>query len=810
MPKKKGSVLLPLEPEEIIKDYRLAYQSRQASLIGRREVLSGKAKFGIFGDGKELANLAIARAFHKGDWRYRDQTWMFTLGVNTIQEFFAQLYADANLEHDPSTAGRGMNAHFGSRTLHPDGSWRDQTEMYNVAADVSPTGTQMPRTVGLAYASVLYRKLGKADGQAKPPLLDPDHKFSHNGDEIAFATIGNASTAEGMFWESVNAIGVLKAPALLTIYDDGYGISVPNQFQMVKENIGTLLKGFERDLNSPPDKIERGFDHYTVRAWDYPALIETYLSAAEIAREFHVPALIHIIDMTQPQGHSTSGSHERYKTSERLKWEEEFDCLTRMRNWMIESRVISDLELAAVEQADYESVEGFRKAAWDAYLAPLLEERGHVTDMLDEIAGGSSHTSELADVKERLTSLPSVTRRDVHAAAHEALRILRDESNPVKQVLVNWKNEQDAVNLERYGSHLYSGTALKIGEVKPAYSDASLTVMGFEVMIAAFDAALAREPRLIAFGEDVGKLGDVNQGFKGMQEKYGALRVTDTGIREATILGQAIGMAMRGLRPIAEIQYLDYLLYALQIMSDDLACLHWRTAGGQKAPVIVRTRGHRLEGVWHSGSPMAGIINLVRGMYVLVPRDMTRAAGFYNTLLKSDEPAIVIEVLNGYRVKERLPDNIGEMTVPLGVPETIRAGKDVTIVTYGACCRIVLDAAEKLSKVGIEAEAIDVQSLLPFDIHSQIVESLKKTNHILFVDEDVPGGTTAYMVQEVIEKQGGYFHLDSPARTLSGKAHRPAYGSDGDYWSKPNAETIFDTVYKMMNEVDPNSYPNIY
>jgi pyruvate/2-oxoglutarate/acetoin dehydrogenase E1 component/TPP-dependent pyruvate/acetoin dehydrogenase alpha subunit len=803
MPNKKPSIVLPLEKEEILNDYRLAYSSRQASLIGRREVLSGKAKFGIFGDGKELANLAIARAFRKGDWRsgyYRDQTWMFMLGVINVQQWFAQLYAHADINAEPITAGRSMNGHYGSHFINPDGSWRDQTEMYNVAADISPTAAQMPRAVGLAYASVLYRKLDE---------LKTIKGFSHNGDEVAFATIGNASTAEGMFWESVNAIGVLKAPALLTIYDDGYGISVPNQFQMVKENIGTLLKGFERDLNAPPDKIERGFDHYTVRAWDYPALVETYLSAAEIAREFHVPALIHVIEMTQPQGHSTSGSHERYKTPERLAWEQEFDCVTRMRNWMIESRVISDVELVAVEEADRASVEGSRKAAWDAYLTPILEERAHVTDMLDEIAGASSHASVLTDVKERLTSLPSVTRRDVHAAAHEALRILRDESHPSKQVLIQWKHDQDSINGTRYGSHLYSGTALHVPDMKPVYSETSPKLMGFEVINAAFDAALKREPRLIAFGEDVGKLGDVNQGFKGMQEKYGALRVTDTGIREATILGQAIGMAMRGLRPIAEIQYLDYLLYALQIMSDDLASLHWRTAGGQKSPVIVRTRGHRLEGIWHSGSPMAGIINLVRGMYVLVPRDMTRAAGFYNTLLKADEPAIVVEVLNGYRVKERLPDNIGEMTLPLGVPETIRAGTDVTIVTYGACCRIVLDAAEKLSKVGIEAEVIDVQSLLPFDIHGRIVESLKKTNRILFVDEDMPGGTTAYMLQEVIEKQGGYFHLDSPARTLSGKPHRSAYGSDGDYWSKPNAETIFDAVYEMMNEMDPNQFPKI-
>lgn len=801
MPKKKGTIALPLEKEEIIRDYRLAYQSRQASLIGRREVLSGKAKFGIFGDGKEIAQLAIARAFQKGDWRsgyYRDQTWMFMLGVMSIQEFFAQLYAHGDVTYDPASAGRQMNAHFASRNLYPNGSWRPQTQMYNTASDISPTGAQMPRAVGLAYASVIYRKVKE---------LRDQKDFSDNGNEIAFATIGNASTAEGLFWESVNAIGVLHAPAIVTIYDDGYGISVPNQFQMVKENIGALLKGFERDPNAPPDKAQNGYDHYTVRAWDYPALVETYLSAAEIAREYHIPALVHVIDVTQPQGHSTSGSHERYKSAERLKWEEEFDGIKKMREWMIDKRVISAPELDSLEKADYNAVEGFRKAAWDAYLSPITDERNQVMDMLDEIAGSSSHVSELGMIRDRLANLPSYTRRDIHSAAHEALRLLRDENHPSKQVLVAWKQDYDKINTERYGSHLYSGTAMKADEVQPLYGEKSPTMFGFEVINAAFDAALAREPRLIAFGEDVGKLGDVNQGFKGMQEKYGEYRVTDTGIREATILGQAIGMAMRGLRPIAEIQYLDYVLYALQIMSDDLATLHWRTAGGQKAPVIVRTRGHRLEGIWHAGSPMAGILNLVRGMYVLVPRDMTRAAAFYNTLLKSDEPAIVVEVLNGYRVKEKLPENIGEITLPLGVPETIREGRDVTIVTYGACCRIVMDAAVKLSKVGIDVEVIDVQSLMPFDVHGEIVESLKKTNRILFVDEDVPGGATAYMMQEVIEKQGGYFHLDSPARTLSAKSHRPAYGSDGDYWSKPNAETVFDAVYEMMNEVDPTTYP---
>ena len=804
MPKVKGTVALPLDLDksEIINDYRLAYRSRQASLIGHREVLSGKAKFGIFGDGKELANIAVGRVFRKGDWRsgyYRDQTWMAMLGVMSFQQMFAQLYAHADLDAEPNTGGRGMNAHFASRFVGSNGSWKNQTEMYNTAADVSPTGTQMPRTVGLAYSSVVYRKLKE---------LKKLKNFSHNGDEVVFATIGNASTAEGMFWESVNAIGVLQAPAVITVYDDGYGISVPNQFQMVKENIYAILQGFKRD-DCLEEDCERGFDLYQVRGWDYPALVETYQKAAETARVFHIPAMIHVTDLTQPQGHSTSGSHERYKSPERLNWEHEFDCIRKMREWMIVEHLASDTEITAWEKEDYETLEGIRKSAWEDYLNPILEERSQVMDMLDEIAGSAACAAELNDIKERLAALPVPLRRDIHAAAHEALRILRTEENPSRQVLMKWKNEQDAVNLTRYGSHLYSEGVLKVKEVKPAYSDNSPTLMGFEVINAAFDAALTREPRLIAFGEDVGKLGDVNQGFKGMQEKYGEWRVTDTGIREATILGQAIGMAMRGLRPICEIQYLDYLLYALQIMSDDLATLHWRTVGGQAAPVIVRTRGHRLEGIWHSGSLLAGIMHLVRGMNLLVPRDMTRAAGFYNTLLQADEPAIVVEVLNGYRVKERLPANIGEMTLPLGMPEVIRDGKEVTLVTYGACCRIAQDAAEKLSKVGIEVEIVDVQTLLPFDVHNKIVQSLKKTNRILFVDEDVPGGTSAYMLQEVIEKQGGYYYLDSEPRTLSGAAHRPAYGSDGDYWSKPNAETIIDVVYEMMHEVDPSAYPSL-
>lgn len=798
MPKEKG--FLPLPAEEIIQDYRLAYRSRQASLIGRREVLTGKAKFGIFGDGKELVNIAIARAFRKGDWRsgyYRDQTWMFALGVMTLHEYFAQLYAHADLRYESNTGGRAMNNHFATRFFDEQGNWRNQTEMYNVAADLSPTGSQMPRAVGLAYASVLYRHV---------ETLKQYPQFSRNGDEVVWVSIGNASTAEGLFWEAVNAIGVLKAPAIISVYDDGYGISVPNQFQMVKENIAAIMSGFQREP-CPEEACQRGYDVYQVRGWDYPALYEVYQTAAEIARKYHIPALVHVIELTQPQGHSTSGSHERYKSPERLKWEEEYDCIRKMREWMIDAGIASEAEITAWEAEDRAYVESVRKQAWEAYQKPILEERDQVMDILDEIATTSSHAAALNEIRSRLANLSQPLRRDIHAAAHEALRILRHEEHPSKQILIQWKREQDKVNEQRYDSFLYSGEALKVSEIKPRYSENSPSVYGFEVLNACFDAAFAREPRLVAFGEDVGRLGDVNQGFRGLQEKYGEYRISDTGIREATILGQAIGLAMRGLRPICEIQYLDYLLYALQIMSDDLATLYWRTAGGQKAPVIVRTRGHRLEGIWHSGSLMAGLIHLVRGMYVCVPRDMTRAAGFYNTLLKAEEPAVVIEVLNGYRIRERMPENIGEITVPLGVPEVLRPGQDVTLVTYGACCRIALDAAEKLHQVGIEVEVIDVQTLLPFDRHGRILESLKKTNRILFVDEDVPGGTTAYMLQEVLEKQGGYYWLDSPPRTLPGKEHRPAYGSDGDYWSKPNAESIFDAVYEMMHEVNPQKYP---
>lgn len=786
-----------LAAKEVLQDYRFAYRSRQVSILGRREVLSGRAKFGIFGDGKELANLAIARSFRKGDWRsgyYRDQTWMFALKVLSIEQFFAQMYAHADVRADPATGGRSMNAHFATRYINPDGSWADQTKMYNVAADLSPTAAQMPRAVGLAYASVLYRNV---------PSLQEFTNFSHQGDEVVFATIGNASTAEGLFWESVNAIGVLKAPAVIVVYDDGVGISVPNALQIVKENIYEIVQGFQRTPGSG------GYDIYQARGWDYPALVETLRRATETARTHHIPALVHVTEVTQPQGHSSASSHERYKSPDRLKWEEEYDCLRKMRAWMIEQRLITEPELAAVEREESEAVETFRKRAYDAYVAPILDERDQVLHMLAEVAGGSHYASELEQLKEGLTAIPVLWRRDLHSAVHQALEILREDETPARQRLIQWKIRESKVNRTRYGSHVYGDATAAIEEIQPVYSDQSPMVLGSEVLNACFDAALARDPRLIVFGEDVGKLGDVYQSLRGMQAKYGPLRVTDTGIREATILGQAIGMAMRGLHPICEIQYVTFLLYALQLISDDLSNLYWRTAGGQKAPVIIRTRGHRFEGIWHSGSPMAGILHLVRGVHVLVPRDMTRAAGFYNALLKSEEPAIIVEVLNRYRAKERLPENIAELTIPLGVPEVIREGADVTLVTYGSCCRVALEAASRLVRVGIEVEVIDVQSLLPFDIHGKIVESLKKTNRILFVDEDVPGGTTAYMMREVIEKQAGYLYLDSAPKTLSAEEHRPAYGSDGDYWSLPNVESIFDSAYAMMREAEPEKYPEI-
>jgi len=769
--------------ESIIDDYRVAYRSRQASLIGRKEVLTGKAKFGIFGDGKEVAQLAMARAFRKGDFRsgyYRDQTFMLAAGAATLDEFFAQLYADADVTHDPWSGGRSMNAHFATRLLNPDGTWKELSAMNNSSADVSPTGSQMPRLVGLAWASRLYRDV---------PELKEAAQFSRNGDEIAWGTIGNASCAEGMFWESINAAGVLTVPMVVSIWDDGYGISVPNDFQITKGNLSELLKGFQRE---PRQKA--GYDIYTVKAWDYPALCETYLAAASIVRMEHVPAIIHCIEVTQPQGHSTSGSHERYKSKERLEWEIEFDCIRKMRDWMIGQGIASSEELDQLEREDLQAVRDAQRRAWDAYRAPIDAD---VKTALGFIDPSSPMHGEL-----QRTQAPF--RRDAMRALTQAL--IQGKASPEAG---EWLREQQKEGDRRYDEHLYSEgaeAAMKVAEVPAEFGDDSPVLNGFEIINNCFDHALARDPRIIIFGEDVGKLGDVNQGCAGLQDKYGLLRVSDTGIRETTIIGQAIGAALRGLRPIAEIQYLDYVLYALQIMSDDLATVRWRSAGGQKCPVIIRTRGHRLEGIWHSGSAMAGILNLVRGMYFCVPRNMTQAAGFYNTLLQGDDPAIVVEVLNGYRTKEKLPSNIDRYTLPLGVPEVVREGKDVTLVSYGATLRIVAEAAELLATVGIDAEIIDVQTLLPFDLRGVIVESLKKTSRVAFIDEDVPGGATAYMLQQVLERDHGYDWLDSEPLTIAAKDHRPSYGSDGDYWSKPNRESIFAAVYGLMRESNPGKW----
>ena len=796
---------LSLSNEQLIADYRLAYRSRQAAIIGRREVLTGKAKFGIFGDGKELPQLAMAHFFRKGDWRsgyYRDQTWMMAMGHLTLENFFAQLYAHPDPAFERMTGGRNMNGHFSTPLIDEGGNWLPQVEMKNSSADMAPTAAHMPRTVGLAYASVLYRN---------NPLLKQFTDFSRNGDEVVWATIGNASTAQGKFWESVNAIGVLKAPAIISVYDDGYGISVPNQFQMVKENIFTILQGFRRDP-CPAEDCDHGYDLYQVEGWDYQKLLDVYEAAAFNARKHHIPSLVHVTELTQPQGHSTSGSHERYKTAERLEWERQHDCVLRYRNWLIKNEETSEEEIAAWEAEDLAVVEAAAKTAYQNFQDHLKEIRAQAANLLTELSKVSSKKQEIEQLRYDLNALAAPERRDTAAALQEALRLTRDEHSPEREALAEFARQTETDIRNYYKSFLFSDSPkspLKVQAVPPAYSADSPTLMGFEVINACFDAALAREPRLVAFGEDVGQLGDVNQGFRGLQAKYGALRVTDTGIREDTILGQAIGLALRGLRPIAEIQYLDYLLYALQTTSDDLATLRWRTAGQQQAPVIIRTRGHRLEGMWHSGSPMASIIHLVRGVHVLVPRDMTRAAGFYNTLLQGDDPAIVVEVLNGYRVKERLPDNIGELTVPLGVPEILRPGGDLTLVTYGACVRIALEAAEKLAETGIEVEVIDVQSLLPFDLPGTIGKSIEKTSRVLFVDEDVPGGTTAYMLQQALVEQDGYRWLDSPPATLTASEHRPAYGSDGDYYSKPNRETIFQAAYRLMRESNPTRFPEI-
>lgn len=785
------------QAQELLSDFRLACMSREASLIGRKEVFMGKAKFGIFGDGKELAQLALAKVFRRGDCRsgyYRDQTFMLAIGELTLQQYFAQLYAHPDVEADPASAGRLMNGHFATRMLDDEGRFKNLADLYNSSSDISPTAAQMPRLLGLAYASKLFRENKE---------LHAYTQFSREGNEIAFGTIGNASTSEGMFFETLNAAGVLQVPLLISVWDDEYGISVPNKYQTTKGSISKILAGLQRT------KKEKGFEIMTVCGWDFSALIETYRQAERMCRADHVPVLVHVQEMTQPQGHSTSGSHERYKSRERLEWEKEFDCIRKFREQLVEQGVALPEELDVIEKQAKDAARQAKEAAWHAFNEDIQCDQAELDTVLAEMAGDS----EVDAIRLALRQTVNPMRSDAVKAAKKTARLLRRSTHPAKEKLAAWLTRTSRENEERYSSYLHSQSAesaLRIADVPAVYTDSSPLVDGREVLRACFISALTRDPRIFALGEDVGRIGDVNQGFAGLQEKFGELRVTDTGIRECTIVGQAIGAALRGLRPIAEIQYLDYLLYAIQILSDDLATLQYRTRGGQKAPVIIRTRGHRLEGVWHAGSPLGMILSSLRGVFVLVPRNMTQAAGFYNTLLQSDDPALLIECLNGYRLKERIPDNIGSFTLPLGVPEVLLAGDDVTVVTYGSMCRVVMEAAQDLLAAGISCEVIDVQTLLPFDRHHRILESIQKTNRVVFADEDVPGGATAFMMQQVLEEQDAFRFLDARPVTLTAKEHRPAYGSDGDYFSKPNPEQVFDAVYAVMQEADPDRFPLIY
>lgn len=783
---------------EVINDYKVAVISRECSFLGRREVLTGKAKFGIFGDGKELPQLAWAKVFKKGDFRsgyYRDQTFMMALGELTIEQFFAGLYAHTNIDADPMSAGRQMGGHFGTHSLDENGHWKDLTQQYNSSADVSPTAAQMPRLLGLAQASKIYRKVKGIDTT----------NFSEKGNEIAWGTIGNASTSEGVFFETINAAGVLQVPMVISIWDDEYGISVHAKYQTTKEDISEILKGFQRDENG------KGYEILKVNGWDYVGLIETYQKAEKIAREEHVPVMIHVVELTQPQGHSTSGSHERYKTNERLAWEDEHDCIVKMREWIIANNIATSDELDTLEKDSKMEVRLGRKTAWEAYLKPIKNEQQEAVILLKSLAETSPNKVFIEKIINDLNDIKEPIRKEVISAARKALRYVISETSRPKEDLQDWINHLFDDIQPKYSSHLYSESdlsAIHVKEVLPTYGETK-EVDARLILRDNFDAIFSTHPEVLIFGEDSGAIGDVNQGLEGLQEKYGEMRIADTGIREATIVGQGIGMAMRGLRPIAEIQYLDYIMYALQIISDDLATLQYRTLGKQKAPLIIRTRGHRLEGIWHSGSQLGGILNLVRGINVLVPRNMTKAAGFYNTLLEGDDPALIVECLNGYRLKEKMPTNLGKFKTPIGVVETIKEGTDITLISYGSTLNMVEKVAKELLEFGIDAEVIDVQSLLPFDIHHGILKSIQKTNRFMIIDEDVPGGASAYILNEILNVQNAYQYLDSQPRTLTSKAHRPAYGTDGDYFSKPSLEDIFEAVYQVMHEVSPEDYPKL-
>jgi 2-oxoisovalerate dehydrogenase E1 component len=791
--------------DEVLSDYRLANESRQASLIGRKEVLTGKGKFGIFGDGKEIPQLAMARTFRNGDWRsgyYRDQTFMLAAGMMKLEHVFAQIYGDTDHNFNPTTGGRVMNNHFCTQSLDENGDWKDLSSQKNSSPDISPTAGQMPRLLGLALASKLFRN---------QPELDALSGLSRGGNEVAFGTIGDASTSEGHFFETLNAAGVLRVPLAISVWDDGYGISVPIAYQTTKQSISELLSGFE--LNEKGE----GFLIYRVDGSDYQALCEAYAEGIERCRKDHIPVLFHVFNLTQPQGHSTSGSHERYKSPERLAWESSNDGIARMREWILSKGFASAEELDAIESEALKAARQARKAAWDNYMKPLVALRNDFLKRVDVSDCNCAKTGKIEAIKHDLAQLAEPIRKDIISSGKKILRLICDScSNPnnsLKRNVTAWLSEEYADSARRYNSYLWSETAhsaLKVPGVPPEYDSDSPTVPGREIIRDNFDALFSRDPRLMIFGEDVGKIGGVNQTLEGLQARFGELRVADTGIREATIIGQGIGLALRGLRPIAEIQYFDYLLYGLQLMSDDLATMQYRSVGRQKAPLIVSTRGHRLEGIWHSGSPLSMVINSIRGVYVLVPRNMTQAAGFYNTMVRSDEPALIIEPLNAYRLRESRPKNLGEYCVPVGQVDIIQPGTDVTLVTYGSCVRIAEDAVSQLREFGISCELIDVQSLLPFDLNHRILESIRKTSRVVFFDEDVPGGATAYMLQKVLEEQGAWPYLDSQPITITAKEHRAAYSTDGDYFSNPNAEDVFEKIYNLMHEVNPRQYPKIF